>query len=197
VHNTKANEGIDPHKALARELLANDKIKAYLQNVVAKLEVKAGGEEKFEEAILKAAEVADKQQGGAPGDGDDDDDGHDDDGRPQDETPIDIRNSIIRRIPQSRRTLRGINVVLLVGLILMMFMIEQVDGRRMGRGNTARINTPALDNMLNPYDPSRPGQIWSFWNALFNLFGYGPGAWGPDPGFHGPPRDLTRDYGGM
>ena len=199
--HTKPTEIIDDaHKALARELLANHEIKAYLQNVVAKLKVKAGGEEKFEEAILKAlkaAEVAAGQQGGAPSrlpsrlPSGDDDDGHDDDGRP---SPNNIRNGIIRRIPQPR--LQGINVVLLVGLIFMMFMIDQVDARRLGRGNTARIRTPAIDNMFNPYDPRRPDQIWSFFNALFSLFGYGPGAWGPDPAaFTGPRTDPTRFYG--
>jgi hypothetical protein len=189
---TKTTEGIDAHKALARELLANDEIKAYLQYVAEKLKEKAGGEEKFDEYILKALKAAAAgQHGGAPGDEDPPPGDHELSPRIVFETLRRIVLNFFRNLGR----MEGINVALLVGLIFMMFMIAPVEARRMGRGNTARISTPAIDNMLNPYDPSRPGQIWSFWNALFSLFGIGPGAWGPDYHFMGPHVDRNHFYG--
>lgn len=190
---TKENEEIDPATiALARKLLDNTKIKNYLNNVEKMMIAKLGGEDKYCDAILKAAAAARHQAGGAS-------QGENRDNNDQEHHEEDLPPSIAASAPASTvfrnildiigritiRIPRGDNMMLLVGLILMMFMM----------GANARIihsdiNTPALDNMLNVYDPSRPGQIWSFWNALFALFGYGPGPWGHDPLYYwqGPPR---------
>jgi len=152
---------------------------------------KLGGEDKLDDEILAAAEAAaaKHQAGGAPdGDGGEEDPDSQDLSSEEVPSPETVFTRIIRmtriHIPQ------GINMIILVGLIFMMFMIDGAEARRRGRPNTIRNSTPAIENMLNPYDPSRPGQIWSFWNALFALFGYGPGAWGSDPLYHGPPYNY-------
>lgn len=181
--NTKANETIDSDTIeLARILLAQPELNNYLNNVAKTMIEKLGGEDKLYEAILAAAAAAKHQAGGAPGD---EEEGE----NPQPPSSVLSPTTVFRnildiigrtrfRIPEGR-----LDRIMLVCLIFMMFM--QAVGARVIR---SRIRTPALDNMLNPYDPDRPGEVWSFWNALFALFGYGPGAWGPDPNFHGPPR---------
>ena len=185
----------DAHKALAQELLANDEIKAYLNEVAANMKKKIG-EEEFDEAIFKALKAAaDKQQaGGRP--------------RPPPPTPpppnegeevpspsfeVFTRN-IIDIIRRTRISIpEGINMILLVGLLFMMFMTQDAEGRVI----RSRARTPNLDNMLNVHDPSRPGQIYSFVGAFLEFFfGIGPGAWGPDYHFMGPQRDPARgNYG--
>ena len=148
---------------------------------------KLGGENKLDDAILAAAEAAAaKHQAGGALDGEGREEDTDSQYQDQDlsseevPSPETVYTNISRSIPR-QRLIAGINVALLVGLIFVMFMIDGAEARRRGRPNTIRSSTPAIENMFNPYDPSRPGQIWSFWNALFALFGYGPGAWGPDP----------------
>lgn len=202
-HNTETTEEIGPDIiALARELLDNTEIKNYLNNVEKMMIAKLGGENKLDDAILAAAEAAAaKHQAGGALDGEGGEEETDSQYQDQDpsseevpspETVFTRITSIITRIIRMTRINipQGINMIILVGLIFMMFMIDGAEARRRGRPNTIRSSTPAIENMFNPYDPSRPGQIWSFWNALFALFGYGPGAWGPDPQYHwaGPHR---------
>ena len=191
-HNTKANEEIGPDTIkLARELLANPEINNYLNNVE-KMMIDKLGEKKLDETILAAEADAAKHQAGGALDGD----GKEEDTPPPpsiaaSESATTVFRNILDIIGRTRIHIpQGINMIILVGLIFMMFMIDGAEARRRGRPNTIRNSTPAIENMLNPYDPSRPGQIWSFWNALFALFGYGPGAWGSDPLYHGPPYNY-------
>ena len=194
--HTKANDEIDSDTiALARELLANPKIKNYLNNVKESMIAKLGGkEDKLYEAILAAAATAKQQAGGAPGDGEEETE----DPHPQPlssaevpsprtvfRTIIDIIRRTSIRIPEGR-----LERIMLVCLIFMMFM--EAVGARVINSN---INTPGLNNAFNPYHPLRPGQVWSFWNALFALFGFGPGAWELDRQWHGPPTlDQTHFF---
>ena len=188
VEHTKTTEEIDHHTIeLARELLANPKIKNYLNNVANTMITKLGGPDKLYEAILAAAAAAKQQAGGAPHDKEGEGEEEEEDLHPHHPTlpiagpsPFDVFiTNIIAIIGRTRISIpSGVNMIILVCLIFTMFFMEVVEARG-GRGRgRARVSITAIGSMFETR--YQDDQVQYFCTRLLSLLGLSP-AWIPGP----------------